>query len=89
MLEHALCPEVHGNPSKVVGAMVSTVRSRVTVYARGATLVDNCLGAHDVLLITLLCNVTVLQSNERPQRRQYTTASTAHNNQPNIELYIG
>ena len=89
MLEHALCPEVHGNPGKVVGAAGFMAQAGVTAYARGATLVGDCLGKHSALLITLLDNAAAVQSNERLQRRQHKTALTADNNQSNVELYIG
>ena len=89
VLGHASCPKVHSNPSKVIGAVVSMAQAQVTAYARGVALIDDCSGVHSTLLVTLLGNAAAVQSNERLQRRQHKSASTAHNNQPNVGLYIG
>ena len=67
VLGHILCPKVYGNPSEVVGAAVLMAQAGERMYARGATLVDDCLGAHNASLITLLDNAAVVQSNDRPQ----------------------
>ena len=63
VLGHASCAKVYGNPSKVVEAVVLMAQTRVAVYARGATLVGDCSGAHSARLVTLLDNAAAVQLN--------------------------
>ena len=61
VLGHASCPKVHDNPHEFIRDLALISRAGVTACARGATLVNNCLGAQCALLIMLLGSVAAVQ----------------------------
>ena len=60
VLGHAPCPKAYTNWNEAVGAEVVMAQAGVTAYARGATPVNDYLGAHSACLITVFGNTSVV-----------------------------